>query len=321
MSSSSKPTALLLDRDFRDHDPGANHPEAPGRITAILEKLEESGIPEACLALEEREVTDDEVRLAHDDGYLQTVLREIDGTRSGMLSTGDTHFGPRSLDVARLAAGGLLNAVDAVVGGNAANAFCAVRPPGHHATPDRGMGFCIFNNAAIAARYAQEKHDLDRVVIIDWDVHHGNGTQDIFYEDGEVFYFSTHQYPWYPGTGAKDETGRGQGRNTTLNVPLPAGCGMEEIGAAFRGAFLAKMKDFRPDLVIVSAGFDSRLGDPLGQLTLTDDDFSDLTSILLELASDFSDGRLVSVLEGGYNQSGLALAVRSHIRALSGAAS
>ncbi|MDF1860602.1 MAG: histone deacetylase [Verrucomicrobiales bacterium] len=308
-------TGLLLDRDFCNHDPGDHHPEAPGRIEAILSELSKEGLDQSCPSLDERIVTDEEVLLAHTDGYLKTVLREIDGS-SGQLSTGDTQFGPQSLTVARHAAGGLLNAVDGVVGGELDNAFCAVRPPGHHATPDRGMGFCIFNNAAIAARYAQKKHGLERVAIIDWDVHHGNGTQDIFYDDGSVFYFSTHQHPWYPGTGAKAETGIGKGRGTTLNVPLPAGCGMDEIGAAFRGAFTAKMKDFQPDLVIISAGFDSRLGDPLGNLTLSDDDFATLTEILVEMAGEYAEGRLVSVLEGGYNQAGLAKAVRHHVEAL-----
>lgn len=308
-------TGLLLDRAFTEHDPGDHHPEAPGRIEAIINELTASGVVDSCKPLPERSVTDDEVLLAHTDGYLKTVLREIDGS-SGQLSTGDTNFGPNSLEVARKAAGGLLGAVDGVISGELRNAFCAVRPPGHHATPDRGMGFCIFNNAAIAARYAQQKHGLKRVVIIDWDVHHGNGTQDIFYEDGSVFYFSTHQHPWYPGTGMKEETGSGQGKNTTLNTPLPAGSGMAEIEAAFRGPFTAKMKEFKPDLVIISAGFDSRLDDPLGQLTLSDNDFASLTRILSEMAGEFSEGRLVSVLEGGYNQAGLALAVRHHLEAL-----
>jgi len=310
-------TGLLLDLEFCEHDPGDHHPEAPGRIRAIEEELSTSGLSDKCQALEMRSATDDEIRLAHTDGYVKKVIAEIDGSGGGQLSTGDTNYGPDSLRVARHATGGLLNAVDGVVSGKLDNAFCAVRPPGHHATPDRGMGFCIFNNAAIAARYAQKKHGLERVAIIDWDVHHGNGTQDIFYEDGSVFYFSTHQHPWYPGTGAKDETGAANGLNTTLNVPLPAGSGMPEIGAAFRGAFTAKMKEYKPDLVIISAGFDSRIGDPLGQLTLTDGDFATLTSILLEMAGEFADGRLVSVLEGGYNQSGLAKAVASHLEVLS----
>ncbi|MDF1823171.1 MAG: histone deacetylase [Verrucomicrobiales bacterium] len=308
-------TGLLLDDTFTEHDPGDHHPEAPGRIKAIIAELNRSRLSESCHLLPGRSVTDDEIRLAHTDGYLKTVLRELNGT-SGQLSTGDTNFGPHSLRVAREAVGGVLNAVDGVISGELKNAFCAVRPPGHHATSDRGMGFCLFNNAAIAARYAQQHYGIERVVIIDWDVHHGNGTQDIFYDDGSVFYFSTHQHPWYPGTGSKDETGAGKGKKTNLNIPLPAESGMAEIGGAFRGPFSAKMKEFKPELVIISAGFDSRIGDPLGQLALTDRDFAELTQILSAMANEFADGRLVSVLEGGYNQSGLALAVQHHLKAL-----
>ena len=311
-------TGILLDRYFTGHETGSHHPEAPGRILAIAEALESSPLIADLHRIGDRSLNDDEVLLAHTDRYLKTVLREINGKGPGQLSTGDTNFGPQSLEVARRAAGGLLNAVDDVVKGTYDNAFCAVRPPGHHATPDRGMGFCIFNNAAIAARYAQKAHGLERVAIIDWDVHHGNGTQDIFYEDGSVFYFSTHQSPWYPGTGSKDETGAGNGRGTTLNAPLPAGSGMKEIGAVFRGAFTEKMAEFKPDLVIISAGFDSREGDPLGQLTLTDEDFASLTDILLEIAGEYAGGKLVSVLEGGYNQNGLAKAVARHVKALKG---
>lgn len=313
-----KKTGLLLDTFFCEHDPGDHHPEASGRIEAIQRQLQEDGLIEKCQEIEQRDVSNDEILLCHTDGYLKTVLREIDGNSFGVLSTGDTNFGPKSLEVARRASGGLLNAVDAVIEGKVENAFCAVRPPGHHATADRGMGFCIFNNAAIAARYAQKKHGVERVAIVDWDVHHGNGTQDIFYEDGSVFYFSTHQHPWYPGSGRYSETGTGKGKNATLNVPLPAGSGMEQIGAAFRNEFTDKMKDFKPDLVVVSAGFDSRQGDPLGQFTLSDQDFVVLTEILADLAGEFAGGNLVSVLEGGYNQSGLAKAVSHHLSALSG---
>ncbi len=236
-----------------------------------------------------------------------------------MLSTGDTQVGPESLEVALKAAGGVLNAIDAVIAGEARNAFCAVRPPGHHATAGRGMGFCIFNNVAVAARYAQKKHGLERVAIVDWDVHHGNGTQDIFYTDGAVFYFSTHQSPWYPGTGPANETGEGKGKGLTLNCPFPAGSGEAEIVGAFRHSFLPKMRDFKPELILLSSGFDSRLGDPLGEFTLSDGDFAVLTNIMLEVADQYSGGRVVSVLEGGYSLTGLAAAVKAHVEALSGA--
>ena len=309
-------TGLLIDTLYTRHDSGDFHPEAPGRILAIERELTSEGLLDQCARISPRDVTNDEVLLCHSAAYLKTVVTEIDGGRSGMLSTGDTNFGPESLKVARKATGGLLNAVDSVIGGETKNAFCAVRPPGHHATPDRGMGFCIFNNAAIAARYARKKHGLERIAIIDWDVHHGNGTQDIFFEDGAVFYFSTHQHPWYPGTGMYHETGAGAGKNTTLNVPLPAGTGMAAIGKAFREDFGAKIKDFRPDLVMISAGFDSRVEDPLGQFRLTDPDFVELTKSLAEIAGEFAEGRLVSVLEGGYNQAGLAKAVSAHLKTL-----
>ena len=309
-------SGLLLDTLYTEHDSGYHHPEAPGRILAIERELISQGLTGKCLSIAPRDVEDEEVLLCHTAAYLKTVVTEIDGTRSGMLSTGDTSFGPESLRVARKAAGGMLQAVDAVIGGEARNAFCAVRPPGHHATRGRGMGFCIFNNAAIAARYAQRKHGIERVAIIDWDVHHGNGTQDIFYEDGTVFYFSTHQHPWYPGTGLRHETGAGAGKGTTLNAPLPAGTGMAAIEKAFRGEFSAKVREFRPDLVIISAGFDSRVEDPLGEFRLTDPDFVKLTNLLVEIAGEFAEGRLISVLEGGYNQPGLAKAVAAHLRAL-----
>ncbi len=310
------PTGLHLDLSYADHDTGSRHPESADRIRAVAEALEISGARDSCKPLSGREASDEECLMVHTVSYLATVVREIDGQAHGQLSTGDTNFGPHSLRVARAAVGAALHAVDAVVAGTVANAFCALRPPGHHATADRGMGFCIFNNAAVAARYAQRVHGLERVVIIDWDVHHGNGTQDIFYEDPSVFYFSTHQHPWYPGSGLPHETGKGPGEGFTLNVPLPSGAGMKEIGSAFTGPFREKMKLFRPDLVIISAGFDSREGDPLGQFTLSDADFADLTRMLLDLAQETAGGRLVSLLEGGYSLTGLASAVTSHVEAL-----
>jgi acetoin utilization deacetylase AcuC-like enzyme len=303
--------ALLADPIYKEHRTGEGHPERPERMDAVAAALERQGSIKDSLRIPVREATDDEIALCHTRPYIELVKREVSG-REGTLSTGDTQFGARSLEVARKAAGGVLNAVDAVIEGRARTAFCAVRPPGHHATADRGMGFCIFNNIAIVARHAQKKHGIGRVLIVDWDVHHGNGTQDIFYRDGSVFYFSTHQSPWYPGTGASDETGEGAGKGTTLNAPCAAGSGRKEIFAAFEGLLVPAMRKFKPEFVLISAGFDSRVGDPLGQLTLSDHDFSDLTHLMLEIAG----GRLVSVLEGGYSLSGLGAASGAHVEAL-----
>jgi acetoin utilization deacetylase AcuC-like enzyme len=257
----------------------------------------------------------DEIALCHDRGYIVTAKEDVE---SGLedLSTGDTSICPRSYDVAIQAVGGVLNAVDAVFAGKAKNAFCAVRPPGHHARPAQGMGFCLFNNIAIAARHAQKRHGAQKIAIVDWDVHHGNGTQDIFYEDGSVFFASTHQSPLYPFTGHADETGSGKGRGSTLNVPFPARTGMSDIGAAFTDRLLPAIDQFKPDLILISAGFDSRIDDPLGQFRLTDDDFVTLTKLLLESAATHCQNRLISVLEGGYNLKGLASAVTSHVGAL-----
>jgi acetoin utilization deacetylase AcuC-like enzyme len=264
-----------------------------------------------------RAATVDELAACHTREYIRLVEAEVaQGAR--VLSTGDTDICPDSLEVARAAAGGAFQAVDAVMEGRAQNAFCVVRPPGHHASADRGMGFCIFNNVALAARYAQRRHGVERVLIADWDVHHGNGTQDIFYADGSVFFFSTHQHPWYPGTGHAEETGEGAGRGSTLNCPFPAGSGRAEIMGAFQRKLLPAAADFKPDLVLISAGFDSRAGDPLGGFTLSDGDFADLTALLLEIAGSYSGGRVVSVLEGGYSLEGLAAAAVAHVQALGG---
>ena len=231
----------------------------------------------------------------------------------------ETQANSESFDTALFAAGSAITTSEATLSGGCDTAFCAVRPPGHHAEADRGMGFCLFNNVALAARYAQRKHQVDKVLIIDWDVHHGNGTQDIFYEDPSVFYFSTHQWPWYPGTGWNDEHGRGRGKGTTLNCPFPAGTRGGPILDAYRERLLPAAQAFKPQLVLISAGFDSREGDPLGQLALTSDDFSRMTAMAAEIAGRCADGRVVSVLEGGYNLTGLGDAARAHVEALTDA--
>ena len=229
----------------------------------------------------------------------------------------DTTVSVYSLEAALRGAGAACRAIDVVMRGEAMNAFVPVRPPGHHATPDRAMGFCLFNNVGVAARYAQQRYkEIERVAIIDWDVHHGNGTQGIFYDDPSVFYFSMHQYPWYPGTGTRDETGRGRGRGYTLNVPLRAMTATTDQRRAFDSAIGEIGGQFKPDLILISAGFDAHESDPLGQLLLTDADFVQMTRVLMDWAHETCGGRVVSCMEGGYNLETLGETVRAHVKEL-----
>lgn len=308
-------TAILADPLYREHLVGRQHPERPERYDAVAEGLRKAGLLQAALRIQPRAATEDEMLLCHTRHYLRLAQKDIESGYSS-LSTGDTDVTPNSWEVSRRAAGGALKAVDAVFAGEAVNAFCAIRPPGHHATPNRGMGFCILNNVAIAARYAQKTYAVERVLIVDWDVHHGNGTQDIFYQDPTVFYFSTHQWPLYPGTGRADETGVGSAAGTTMNFPFPAGSGRGEILAAVEQALLPAAEQFRPDLVLISAGFDSRAGDLLGGFTLTDRDFADLTRAVMNIAAKHAGSRIVSLLEGGYTLAGLSSAAVAHVEAL-----
>ena len=310
-------TGIVADPTVKLHDTGPGNPEQPERYSVIVDQLNATGILDEVAWLTPRPASDEELALVHSREYISLVGAEIAAGRRE-LSTGDTVISAQSLRAAQIAAGAVIEGVDSVFEGRVMNAFCIVRPPGHHASRSRGMGFCVFNNVAIGARYAQQTFGAKRILIADWDVHHGNGTQDIFYEDGSVLFFSTHQSPWYPGTGAESERGEGEGLGTTINVPLPAGSGHPEIFAAFKDLLAPAAEKFEPDLILLSAGFDSREGDPLGKFLLTDRDFADLTALMMDLASQFCDGRLVSVLEGGYNLAGLAQASQAHVRALLG---
>jgi acetoin utilization deacetylase AcuC-like enzyme len=310
-------TGLAADARVLRHQTGAGHPEQPARYQAVLNRLEAVGVARDLTRIEIHPASNDDLQLVHDVSYVALVDREIAVGRR-QLSTGDTNICAESAEAARVAAGCALSAVDAVFGGEVTNAFCLVRPPGHHANANRGMGFCLFNNVALAARYAQKRYGIRRVLVADWDVHHGNGTQDIFYRDGSVLFFSTHQSPWYPGTGDASETGEGDGEGKTINCPFPAGAGKREIAGAFEHRLIPAAESFRPDLILLSAGFDSRVDDPLGQFLLKDDDFYRLTVIMTDLATNFCQGRLISVLEGGYNLEGLARAAEAHVRGLMG---
>ncbi len=309
-------TALVTDPACKLHDTGYGHPESPERFNAVVTGLEHAGLLEKLECLPPRPVGLPDLALVHEPSYIALAEQEIlNGAHQ--LSTGDTVICQASWEVAKRGVGCALAAVDAVMAGTVSNAFGLVRPPGHHATADVGMGFCVFNNVAIAARHAQRRYGIERVLIVDWDVHHGNGTQDIFYDDGTVFFFSTHQSPWYPGTGLASETGMDHGAGTTLNCPFPAFSGRSEIMGAFEDKLVPAMKSFRPEFILISAGFDSRMEDPLGDFRLTDADFADLTRVVLDLGKRYAGGRVVSLLEGGYNLAGLASAAAAHVAALS----
>jgi acetoin utilization deacetylase AcuC-like enzyme len=308
-------TTLVYDPIYLHHETG-HHPENAGRIEAIIAALEADGELWAKLdRVSPRDAADEDITRCHSARLIEQLR--------GLCERGvpfvdlDTVISRESFEVGRKAAGAALVAVDRVFGGEATNAFALVRPPGHHATPSRAMGFCLFNNAAIGARYAQSRYGAERVLIIDWDVHHGNGTQDIFYTDPSVFYFSTHQYPYYPGTGSSGERGDGKGEGTTLNIPLQAGASARGHRQAFSDALASIEKTFPPDLIIISAGFDSRRGDPLGGLMLEDGDFREMTKEVMAMAERHADARVVSILEGGYNLDTLGETVRTHIAALS----
>lgn len=308
-------TGFISSQEYKRHQTGLGHPERASRIDSVLKAVEAANLEASLERIEPRAASKVDILRVHSAEYVATAEADV-ASGARQLSTGDTAINEASYDVALLSAGGILSAVDAVISGKVRNAFCATRPPGHHATPTRGMGFCLFNNIATAARYAQQKHGIGKILIADWDVHHGNGTQDVFYEDGSVLFFDTHQHPLYPGTGMADETGTGKGLGCILNNPLPAGSGRTEVLGAFQDKLLKAAEKFKPEMVFISAGFDSRVGDPLGGFKLTDDDFAELTRLMKQIAGDHAGNRLVSVLEGGYSLEGLGKAASAHLRAL-----
>ncbi|MFQ5665084.1 MAG: histone deacetylase [Candidatus Binatia bacterium] len=307
-------TGVVIDSRYLEHDTGAGHPERAQRIV-VLQALVDAAADDV-LRVPARLATPDELTLVHDDAYVAEVAATQQ--KPGFSFDADTPTSRRSYPTACLAAGGVLALLDAVVAGRVRNGFAFVRPPGHHAERDRAMGFCLFNNIAIGAAYLRHRHGLPRVLILDWDLHHGNGTQHMFESDPGVLYVSTHQYPYYPGTGAVDEVGCGDGEGYTVNLPLPAGCGDAEYRQAFARIVLPIAHQYEPDFVLISAGFDAHARDPLGGMQVTEAGFRAMAEALLEVAGAHSGGRCAAVLEGGYDLHALQASAREVLRVLQG---
>jgi acetoin utilization deacetylase AcuC-like enzyme len=307
---------IFFDPLFVEHKTGLGHPEKPERLPVAMEALEESGLLEQVEVRSPRDATVPEIELVHGSKYIAQVQKMADAG-GGHLDM-DTAVSTESYRAALRAAGALLDSVDGCLDGSFKRSFCLVRPPGHHALPDRGMGFCIFNNIAIGARYAIDKKGLSRVMIVDWDAHHGNGTQDVFYDDADVLYVSLHQYPHYPGTGWLDETGRGKGKGYNINFPFPTGTGQDHYFDAFERVILPAGHAFAPDMVMVSAGYDSHAGDLLCSMRLNDLSYRKMTEYLVGLADECADGRLIMTLEGGYNLNAQARSIVQTVAGLAG---
>jgi acetoin utilization deacetylase AcuC-like enzyme len=300
---------------YLKHDTG-RHVEVAARLEAVISYLEKTGLKSKLTLIEPRPATVDEIALVHQRRYIKEI--EETAQRGGGWLDPDTVMSSDSYQAALYAAGGVIRATEAVMAGEVNSAFALVRPPGHHATASQAMGFCLFNNIAIAAKYALEKYRLGRILIVDFDVHHGNGTQASFYDNPHVMYISTHEYPFYPGTGAINETGGGEGRGTNLNIPLPAGCGDAEYLKVFEQIVIPAARRFNPQLILVSVGYDGHWADPLAMMSLSVGGYAKMTGIIKGLADELCDGRLALTLEGGYNLEALAASVKATFDALMG---
>jgi len=311
-------TGIVKDDFYKKHINGYSHPESPERLEILYKMLDEPEIVGQFKKIYPREATEEEITAVHSLSYYR-LIAETANRRGITPLDADTSACPDTFRAAKLAAGGLLSLVEAILNKSINNGFALVRPPGHHAEASRAMGFCIFNNVAIGAAQLIKKYELKKVAIVDWDLHHGNGTQHLFYDNSQVLYFSTHQYPYYPGTGSINEVGEGEGKGYTINIPLRPGAGDEEYITIFQEILKPLLYEFLPDFILVSAGFDIHYEDPLGGMRVTPRGFAYLTQILLNSAQEICAGRLAMVLEGGYGLNGLRDSVREVILALAGA--
>ncbi|UCD56735.1 MAG: histone deacetylase [Candidatus Hydrogenedentota bacterium] len=309
-------TGLVYHPIYMEHLPGSWHPERPERLTAIVQAIEEAGLKDILLNLTPSACPREYLAAVHTERLIRSI-ESLCGPTTQHIDA-DTAVSEKSFEAALFAAGAGIVAADSIMTNKVDNAFCAVRPPGHHAESDRAMGFCLFNNVAIATRYLQRVRGIEKVLIIDWDVHHGNGTQDIFYDDPTVLYFSSHQYPHYPGTGSMQEGGSGKGETFTINAPLRAGCGDREYQQVYTKMLPPVADTFKPDFVMVSAGFDAHRDDPLASMQLTEEGFAWLTQMAVDMARKHCGGRLISMLEGGYDLRALSASVVAHLEVLCG---
>jgi acetoin utilization deacetylase AcuC-like enzyme len=312
-------TSLITSEKYKDHITGPGFPESPERLDAIIDHLESTGLIYELDVVEPNRKDKSFCKLVHDVEYI-TRVRQACELGAPIVDTGDNPISKNSYDTALLAVGGITEAVDRVFTGKANNAMALLRPPGHHAEKGMAMGFCLFNNVAIAARYAQQNYEVEKVAIIDFDVHHGNGTQHIFESDPTVMYISLHQYPFYPGSGSADEIGSGNAKGTTVNYPLNIGVGDDEFIDIFNNSLSDKVLKYNPDLIIVSAGFDAHINDPIGGLSVTTEGYQNISKTINQLAGEVCGGKIISSLEGGYNLKALAESVEAHLLALQGKA-
>ena len=308
-------TGFIHDDRFLEHDTGPGHPECSARLSSTISYLQTQPWYDGLIQIKSCDARIEDIMTIHDAAYIKHA-EEVCRAGNGFLDSMDVSVCTESYDIALLAAGSAMQLADKIINRDIDNGFALLRPPGHHAEQTMALGFCVFNNIAILARYLQNTYQLNKIAIIDWDVHHGNGTQHLFEEDPSVLYISTHQYPFYPGTGSYAETGRGKGAGATLNCPVPAGTNDEDYRLIFKQTILPKLNDFKPEMVLISAGFDAHAADPLANINLNTNSYQWMTEQIMDIAHQFCEDRIISLLEGGYNLDALPKCIATHLTTL-----